>query len=252
MVSVGERAYRTLRLRAEPIGLDALLRQGRWLFLIPHADDETLGCGGLIYRLAAAGARPLVVYLTDGGASHRGSPTWPPMRLAARRKLEAQWALRLLHVPRADVVWLDWPDANPHSVSSHAWRADAERLSRLCRAKGVHAIASTWEEEPHCDHVAASQLAGELCNPSIVHYAYLVWGWTRRDLPQQLAGQDLRRVDVSGTQALRKRALAMHRTQTLSLIHDADEAFRLPSEMAALTQRSSEILIRLGERRHAV
>lgn len=248
MVSAGENAYRTLRLRAAPISAKTLSRLGRWLFLIPHQDDETLGCGGLIHALARMGARPVIAYLTDGTASHRGSPAWPASRLASRRRQEALAALRILGVPQDDVIWLGWHDAEPYEKNSHAWRAQAERLSRLCRSARIRAIASTWDGEPHCDHAAAASLAQGVTGGAVAHYAYLVWGWTLPDLPRRLARCDLRRLNVSQSRGSRKRALALHRTQTGGMIDDAAEAFRLPPAMAKLTDRDSEILIRVGRR----
>jgi hypothetical protein len=44
--------------------------------------------------------------------------------------------------------------------------------------------------------------------------------------------------------ALRRRlALACHRTQTSDLIADAEEAFLIPPDLAALTDRNAEIFI---------
>lgn len=240
---MGEASYRACRLRARAVSPARLRRMGRWLFLVPHADDEALGCGGLLRTLTYAGARPLVVYLTDGAASHQGSRAWPPSRLAATRRSEALASLRLLGVPPSDVYWLDWPDAKPHAPSSRAFASSRDRIQRLCRATGIRAIACTWSGEPHCDHVAAHDLARTVCGSSIRLYEYLVWGWTRSDLPEQLAGRDLVSIDVRDTKVRRKRALARHRTQLTGMICDAATSFRLAPQMGALTERGMEILI---------
>lgn len=42
------------------------------LILAPHADDEAMGCSGLMARLAAAGARIHVLYLAVDGFHHYG------------------------------------------------------------------------------------------------------------------------------------------------------------------------------------
>jgi LmbE family N-acetylglucosaminyl deacetylase len=254
MVAAGEASHRACRLRARAIASRSLCKLGRWLVLVPHADDEALGCGGLLRILTVARARPLVVYLTDGAASHLGSPTWPPSRLAAARRLEALASLRLLGVPRSDVFWLDWPDAKPHDPSSLAFRASSERLRRLCRSAGIRAMATPWRGEPHCDHAAAHDLARAACGHSIKLYEYLVWGWTLSDLTQQLAGRDLLRIAAGETRVQRKRALACHRTQHSGLISDAAEAFRLMPHMAALTERTTDILITQprGHETHAI
>ena len=52
--------------------LDTILGGERPLILAPHADDESLGCGGLIAACCERGQQPIVVILTDGAASIRG------------------------------------------------------------------------------------------------------------------------------------------------------------------------------------
>lgn len=44
---------------------------GSVLVIAPHMDDEVIGCGGVIQKHVAAGARTTVVYMTDG---RRGDP----------------------------------------------------------------------------------------------------------------------------------------------------------------------------------
>ena len=53
------------------------------LIVAPHADDESLGCGGLAAILAKDGRQFHTLFVTDGGASHRNSATWPRAALAA-------------------------------------------------------------------------------------------------------------------------------------------------------------------------
>lgn len=243
MVSAGEAAYRSCRLRARRVVAAELAGMGRWLFIAPHPDDEALGCGGLLHLLAEAGQRPLVAYLTDGAGSHRGSPTWPPARLASTRRQEALTSLRALGVPPCDVMWLSWPDAQPHLVTGPEYGITRDRLARLCRAAHIRAIATTWSGEPHCDHVAAFELAKAVSGRGIALFQYLVWGWTSADLQQQLAGRRLMSIDVRASGTRRKRALACHRTQMTGTIADAAEAFRLPPSMARLAERPTEILI---------
>ncbi len=37
----------------------------------PHFDDETLGCGGIIFKKKRAGADVKIVFMTDGSKSHK-------------------------------------------------------------------------------------------------------------------------------------------------------------------------------------
>jgi LmbE family N-acetylglucosaminyl deacetylase len=47
-------------------------RVSRALVIAPHADDDVLGCGGLMAKLAARGARVHVVFMTVDGFHHWG------------------------------------------------------------------------------------------------------------------------------------------------------------------------------------
>ncbi len=208
----------------------------RWLILVPHPDDETLGAGQLIVDLAEGGRPPQVVYLTDGAASHPDSPTWPPGRLAARRRREAQAALRDLMGPGAPAaLFLNWPDAAPWRAGDEAFERDARRLAGLLRRGRRSAIATTWPHEPHCDHAAAADLArsaARRAGPSVRLYWYLVWGW---DQPEavSLAWQRARVLAPRPFDRRRRRAAMMrHRSQLGAVITDSPQGFRLPPSMA--------------------
>ncbi len=74
--------------------LHTILGGERPLILAPHADDESLGCGGLIAACCERGQQPVVAILTDGAASHPGSKRYPPERHAAsfaRKKRCRPW-----------------------------------------------------------------------------------------------------------------------------------------------------------------
>jgi LmbE family N-acetylglucosaminyl deacetylase len=222
---------------------DALLRAiSPATIIAPHQDDETLGCGGLIARLAALSLRPRVAYLTDGAASHRGSPTWPRARLAAARRSEALRALSILGVPAADVTFLDWPDASPWPPESRAYAATLHRALQWLSGFGARSLFAPWEGEAHCDHAAAARLALDLAReialaPRI--FSYLVWAW--RDVCASSWGEAVMwRLDCEQSIPQRRRALACHRTQTTGLIADAESGFSIPPELAALAGRPSE------------
>jgi LmbE family N-acetylglucosaminyl deacetylase/glycosyltransferase involved in cell wall biosynthesis len=78
----------------------------RALVLAPHADDDILGCGGLLTQLAAAGSDVRVLFLTD---SSGGTEVTDNTELyAERRRREATDALEILGI--TDVEFLDLPD----------------------------------------------------------------------------------------------------------------------------------------------
>ncbi len=228
------RAVARQRSRRRTLG-DAPLRR-RWLILVPHPDDETLGAGQLICALADAGRPPQVVYLTDGAASHPGSPTWSPQRLAAWRRREAQAALRDLMGPGAPPpLFLDWPDAKPWREGEDGFERSTQRLAGLMRRGRLSAIATTWPHEPHCDHAAAAALARSAAGrarPQAQLYWYLVWGWDRPEAAGLSAKRGLVLAPRGRHRLARRRALSRHRSQLGALITDSPKAFRLPRSMA--------------------
>jgi len=74
--------------------------------LAPHADDDVLGCGGLLAQLAASGAAVRVLFLTD--SSGGSEVTENGDNYAKRRRHEAAQSLAVLGV--ADIEFLDLPD----------------------------------------------------------------------------------------------------------------------------------------------
>lgn len=154
--------------------------RARWLVVAPHADDETLGVGGLIAQVARTQRLGAVVYLTDGAGSHPHEDERSRQALTAMRRQEAALSLRRLTRARGpEPVFLDWPDATPHPCGSHAFEAARRRLAGLCRRERIDAIAVTASHEPHCDHVAAFDLAQAVSGSSglrhMALFEYVVW-----------------------------------------------------------------------------
>ena len=58
------------------------------LVIAPHPDDETIGAFALMARLRRRGVAVRILVVTDGGASHLASPTWPRRRLIRERQHE--------------------------------------------------------------------------------------------------------------------------------------------------------------------
>jgi LmbE family N-acetylglucosaminyl deacetylase len=67
------------------------------LVVAAHPDDEVLGCGGTLVKLATLGASVAVAFLSDGVTSRRASKTEHARELAARRA-SAQQAAAVLGV----------------------------------------------------------------------------------------------------------------------------------------------------------
>ena len=233
--------------RALPLALPAdVLGDGRTLILAPHPDDESLGCGGIIAALCAAGWPPLVVVLTDGAGSHPQSRRYPPERLRAVRRAETAEAASALGLPGPALHFLDLPDTlAPTDGPTFETAVDAlASLGAECRT-----VLATWTGDPHCDHVAAHKMAHATARRGgLRHLAYPIWGWT---LPPDAAvperehkGIEGWRVDIADHLPAKRRAIASHASQLGALIPDDPSGVVLPEAMLAHFDRPYEVVLR--------
>ena len=109
------------------------------LILAPHADDESLGCGGLIAQACAAGETVYVAILTDGTGSHPNSKAFPPAQLKALREQETADAVATLGLQSDRLSFLEYKDASTPLGGRPLMRA-AERLAEYVRARGIATV----------------------------------------------------------------------------------------------------------------
>src|SRR5580698_9930477 len=112
------------------------------LVVAPHPDDETLCCAGILQRVAHAGGRVSVAWITSGDASLLdllfversllGSEA--KLRdLGVRRMREARAASALLGVPQSAQFLLGYPDRGLEYLSEHQALPLTARRSRAPR-----------------------------------------------------------------------------------------------------------------------
>jgi LmbE family N-acetylglucosaminyl deacetylase len=230
------------------VPLDAITDGKPALIVAPHADDESLGCGGLIAAASAAGHPPFVLILTDGTGSHPNSRAYPPLRLKRLREQEALDAVGILGLPQDRIGFLGLRDtaAPMHGAGFDA--AVAAILSFVERT-GAASIVSPWQHDPHCDHLAAHLMASAaIARCHVRHLAYPIWGWT---MPPEtrLPGPALHgmRLDISEHLAAKRRAIAAHVSQYGGLIQDDAGGFQLPPNLLDIFSRPYETFLRLHE-----
>lgn len=235
-------------MAAFPFASLAAVTQGKpTLVLAPHADDESLGCGGLIAAAADAGRPISLLVLTDGSQSHPNSASYPRPRLVAARQQEVRDALAVLGLTGKDASFLGLPDAAA-PARGPVFHAAVQAIADHARSTGAATILAPWEHDPHCDHEAAHLMAAAACMAlGVRHWAYPVWGWTLPDghiLPGPLpAGV---RLEVTAYLPQKRRAIACHATQYTNLISDDPTGFRLPPGLLAVFDRPFETFIRLN------
>ncbi len=216
------------------------------LVLAPHADDESLGAGGLIIQACAAGLDVHVAILTDGTKSHPASRSYPADRLRAVREHEAAAAVAVLGLPPERLIFLNYPDAAAPRWGK-ALRDAGDRLAALLRARGIASVFASWQHDPHCDHLAAHRIAVRGCRLTGARLlSYAVWGWTlppNRPLPwMKVRGV---RLDITAELAVKRRAIACHRSQTTDLIADDPAGFTVPQTLLDLCDRPFEAFLRI-------
>jgi len=242
VVTPGQAAWRRAALRARALPIAAAAREG-WLVIAPHPDDEALGAGGLIAELAQRGAPLRVAFLTDGSGSHVGAPGWSARRVAALRAREAREALRVLGLS-GPATSLDWNDAAPHAPDTLPFERTVRRLVALCRRARLTRVATTWEADPHCDHQAAAQVARAVAHRlRTVPLFYCVWGWTRDDIAQRIAGVRPWALHAPQHRGVVRRALSCHRSQLGGRITGARDRFVLSRAMRRLADRPFTMLL---------
>ena len=214
--------------------IERVLSSKKILVVAPHPDDESLGCGGLIAKLAASGSAFCVLFVTDGGASHRDSPTWPRRRLAARREQEAAAALATLGIDGHAKCFLRLLDADMPPFESAEWRAALKTIEKIVRTFRPDLALLPWRRDPHCDHRQSWELVWAAIRqtplkPIILEYAiWLDELGVRKDYPREGEAHPVV-VDVSPQCMQKRAAIAAHQSQTTDLIADDPNGFRLSS-----------------------
>ncbi|MBI5101796.1 MAG: PIG-L family deacetylase [Nitrospirae bacterium] len=145
----------------------------RALVLSPHADDETLGCGGTIALMAATGAEIHVAVMSDGSKVDTADPVRGD-ELVAARKREAHAAAAILGV--REVHFLDLPDGALQGREDEM----SVMISELVESIKPDIIFSPSPTDYHPDHIAVSRVAIKLLKEKDVTIAfYEVYGTVR-------------------------------------------------------------------------
>ena len=220
----------------------------RTLVVAPHPDDESLGCGGLLALLARREQSAHVLFVTDGTGSHRQSRAFPPERLRQVREREGRRALRRLGLPPGRATFLRLPDEHVPAPGRAAFYNARVRLERFLLQHRPQTLVLPWRRDPHGDHRATWPL---LCAAARVLPAaprlleYPLWAWVRprpADHPRPGEAHPWR-LDIDDVLAPKKRAIAAHRSQTTSLIHDDPGGFRLTPALRAHFERPWELYL---------
>jgi N-acetylglucosamine malate deacetylase 1 len=189
----------------------------RPLLLIPHPDDEVVGCAIAITRARAAGAEVSGLYLTTGVPSRER--VWPWRRadypaLVARRRDEAKRAAAALGLSLAG--FLDWPS---RMLKSHLDEAMAA-ISRAIDERGIDEIWTPAWEGGHQDHdvtnFLAARFAGKVSVREFAEYNFAGGRVRSQSFPQSNGTEQV--LTLTAEEAgLKAELLSIYRSERLNL-----------------------------------
>ncbi|TDT81528.1 LmbE family N-acetylglucosaminyl deacetylase [Arthrobacter sp. AG258] len=199
-----------------PLGPDELAAL-RFVVLAAHPDDETLGAGGLMARLAALGAQVEVLLCTAGEGSHPDSPTTSPEELAQARLAEFAAALTVLGLGDR---WrfLGFPDRGLGSHADAIAAAVRDAAARLPGRADQLVLVAPYRSDGHSDHDALGAVAAETARKeghALLEYPIWYWHWATPGDQQWRAWLRFPLDGESG--AAKERAMAAHATQVMPL-----------------------------------
>ncbi len=154
----------------------------RLVVVAPHPDDEVLGVGGLIMTAASTGAAVQVVAVTDGGASHPGSPTLSRTDLERLRPAESAAALARLGVT-AGALRLAVPDGAVADAQERVTDAVAALVTGGAASsapQGCTWVVTTWRGDGHPDHEATGRACARACEATgarLLEHPVWTWHW---------------------------------------------------------------------------
>lgn len=157
--------------RADLPDLELRYEPQRVIVVAAHPDDEVLGVGGLLSRLARR-YPILVVWASDGESSHPGSTAISPDRLAEMRREESRRALVRLGVAPAAAHHLGLPDGGLAGCRGLIDVALAGLLTP------TDLVLSNWSGDGHPDHEAVGEVVAEVAAGIGAHcLQFPIWMW---------------------------------------------------------------------------
>ncbi|EPR76708.1 Methyltransferase type 12 [Leifsonia rubra CMS 76R] len=216
----------------------------RLIVVAAHPDDETLGAAGLMRRVARAGGHVQVILATDGEASHPQSPTHTAEQLRARRAAEVEQAIELI-APGSSVVRLGLRDgALKHDAAE--LRAGIEAAIAVAVADGPATLAVTWRGDGHGDHRIVGEVSAAVAHAmgsQLLEYPIWLWHWSAPADTRMPWSQLCALVLDPEEREIKKRAIAMHSSQTTPLSNEVGDEVVLRDEFLEHFRRPMEVYV---------
>jgi LmbE family N-acetylglucosaminyl deacetylase len=205
----------------------------RIVVLAAHPDDEVLGVGGLIARLAATGHSIVVVWATDGEASHPRSTAVSPDEMRSRRREESRRALAHLGVQPEATHHLGLPDGRLETCRGRL----RDQLSEIVDSDDL--VLAPWARDGHPDHDVVGAVGSTLGS---VRWQYPIWMWHwAAPGDWEVPWPQLRSVTIPDYRA-KAEAIAMFTSQVEPLGPSVDDAAILPPHVVSRFTRPFELV----------
>lgn len=206
---------------------------GTSLIIAPHADDESLGCGGLISLLRKYEQTVFILLLSDGTMSHPNSKEYPAEKLRDLRETELLEATNILGVPAENIIFCRFKDRNVPSPQNEKFEEAVSSISKIIKLIEPQSIFVPWRRDPHPDHKAAYQLINSAETLKAKIYEYPIWLeelGSDADAPDSNESMPFR-LNISSVLSNKRNAILQHHSQTTNLISDDPEGFMLSDKM---------------------
>ncbi|GGB97732.1 PIG-L deacetylase family protein [Dyadobacter sediminis] len=221
---------------------------GRTLIVAPHQDDESLGCGGIIYLLTQLGTPVHVVFVSDGSMSHPDSEKYPLAKRISLREEESRKALEILGVPAEHITFLRLKDSQVPAMQMPGFDAAADLIRGVISRFEPQTLFVPWRRDPHPDHRATWQIvdhAWTLQQQTVRKLEYFIWLWERADSGDLPLPAECRvwTVDIKTAVARKRQAIKAHVSQTTRLIDDDPQGFMLSEAVLSHFDKPFEVFI---------
>jgi LmbE family N-acetylglucosaminyl deacetylase len=208
--------------------------RSRAVILAPHPDDETLGCGGLIARLATMMRNITVIAISDGEGSHPPSSALAT-DLPRLRAAESADAMRCLGAEHIEVLRAGIADGR---IERHRDQLKAWLIRHL---QPTDILFAPWRLDGHPDHEAVGNLAVEIEHELGCKLIEVpIWGWHWAD-PQGRSipwGRARKLAFDPATEWKKRRALRCYHSQ---IERDGERDEVLPAPVLAHFVRPYEV-----------
>lgn len=228
---------------------------GPVLVLAPHADDESLGCGGLIAALCEAEVPVYVWLISDGTMSHPNSVAFPSDRRRDIREAEFSRACLILGVPTGRRQFFRFPDTRVPTPDTENFGQATQQFAAQLQTLNPKTIFTPWRRDPHCDHQATTALIREVISkthwPGVL-YEYPIWLYelaAQGDAPHPGEVQVFNFETEEKFLQKKQKAIKCHASQLGQIIHDDPDAFCLQPQVLAHFLIPTEFYYRTHEKR---